>query len=86
MRLLTDVLLMLCVSAVCLAALFTDWFFQPRPPDCASCGDEMDRTTALRVADNVASHVQCWECPTCGALIPEGRQGATFAASKGLQV
>jgi YgiT-type zinc finger domain-containing protein len=31
----------------------------------------MDRTTTLRVAGNVASHVRCWECPACGEVIAE---------------
>ena len=65
----TDVLLGLCLFAVYCLVLFTDHLFRPMPPDCATCGNEMFRTTAL-CATCHAHHLQCWEC-SCGVVIAD---------------
>jgi predicted amidophosphoribosyltransferase len=65
----TDILLGLCLFAVYCLVLFTDHLFRPMPPDCASCGNEMFRTTAL-CATCHAHHLQCWEC-SCGVVIAD---------------
>ena len=69
-----NVFLALFVFAVVAAVAFTDWFFPVRR-DCASCGNEMLRSTTLRVTGNVVRHVTCFECRRCGAAIETHSHG-----------
>ena len=57
-----NVLLALFVLAVVAAVAFTDWFFPVRR-DCASCGNEMLRSTTLRVTGNIVRHFDVLRMP-----------------------